>query len=475
MKQKGLWNKILWSGCLIIAVLSVIYFIISYPQLEFRGYTEKYAGAENKDTLPEFTDGTVVEQKIRIHGEYIKGISVKFANYGHVPEGTVEFAVTDQNDKTYVEQTVQASDLPDSDWYYMNFNGRIAVEKGTELTLTFRSYGAKEGSALTLWASDGFENCDLTVNGTAADQTIIMEIDEYINANYPVKYWIFIACIAIGFIGVCLYQIKQEKEKKTNQLGEFINVFVRYKFLLSQLLGKEFKNKYRRSYLGILWSLLNPLLMMVIVSSVFSFIFRFDIEKFPVYLILGQITFNFFSEATQVSVATIVGSGQLIKKVYLPKCIFPLSKVLFSFVNFLISFIAVAIVMIYFGVRPNINMVFLPLFLVYYFVFTLGISLLLSACMVFLRDTQHLYSLMIVALGYLTPVFYPISSLAPWMRNIMSLNPLYHYISYLRTIFLYGQCPSFMDNVICLGAALISIAVGMKYFFNKQKKFILYI
>ena len=262
--------------------------------------------------------------------------------------------------------------------------------------------------------------------------------------------WIFIACIAIGFIGVCLYQIKLENEKKTNQLGEFINVFVRYKFLLSQLLGKEFKNKYRRSYLGILWSLLNPLLMMVIVSSVFSFIFRFDIEKFPVYLILGQITFNFFSEATQVSVATIVGSGQLIKKVYLPKCIFPLSKVLFSFVNFLISFIAVAIVMIYFGVRPNINMVFLPLFLVYYFVFTLGISLLLSACMVFLRDTQHIYSLMIVALGYLTPVFI-FSTMDEEYYEFKSTVSLYqlsaNYLFIWTVPFFYGQCHLFRSSI----------------------------
>ncbi|MDE7311638.1 MAG: ABC transporter permease [Eubacterium sp.] len=258
-------------------------------------------------------------------------------------------------------------------------------------------------------------------------------------------------------------------------LLELMQVFNKYRFLLAQLVGKEFKNKYRRSYLGILWSLLNPLLMMMIVSSVFSFIFRFDIENFQVYLILGQISFNFFSEATQISVTTIVGAGQLIKKVYVPKYIFPLSKVLFSFLNFGFSFLAAIAVMICYGVTPGLSILYLPLWLAYYFVFTLGISLLLSACMVFLRDTQHLYSLVMVAFGYLTPVFYPVTSLAPWMQEIMKFNPLYQYMTYLRNILLYGYSPDLWDNVVCLAYALVSAAVGMHYFFRKQDQFILYI
>ncbi len=267
----------------------------------------------------------------------------------------------------------------------------------------------------------------------------------------------------------------QQTQIWKKSLLELVQIFGKYRFLLSQLVGKEFKNKYRRSYLGILWSLLNPLFMMMIVSSVFSFIFRFDIENFQVYLILGQITFNFFSEATQVSVTTIVGAGQLIKKVYVPKYIFPLSKVLFSLLNFGFSFIAAFFVMVCYGVTPGLSMLYLPLWMGYYFLFTLGISLLLSACMVFLRDTQHLYSLVMVAFGYLTPVFYPVSSLAPWMQEVMKFNPLYQYITYLRNILLYGCSPSVWDNVVCLGYAFVSVVAGMHYFFRKQDQFILYI
>lgn len=475
MKQKGIWNKVLLIGSVMIVVLSILYFFIAKPQLENKYFTEEYAGAENVDTLGEFLDGTVVTQTITTDADFIKGISVKFANFQTVPEGTVMIEVTDDTGKILKEQTIEAALLPDSEYYYIQFGNMVPLDRGTKIDVTFKIQGGKNGAAVTLWSSEAFEGCQLVVNGEVFDKTIIIVPDEYRKSNFVMYYWIFVCCVLAGFVGVCGYQIKKEKEGILNPLNEIVQIFGKYRFLLAQLVGKEFKNKYRRSYLGILWSLLNPLLMMVIVSSVFSFIFRFNIEKFPVYLILGQITFNFFSEATQVSVSTITGSGQLIKKVYLPKYIFPLSKVFFSFVNFLISFIAVFIVMAYYGVTPNINMLFLPLWMVYYFMFTLGISLLLSALMVFLRDTQHLYSLVMVALGYLTPIFYPVDSLAPWMQKVMNLNPIYHYVAYLRNIFLYGQCPSLLNNIVCLLLALISLSIGMRYFFKKQKTFILYI
>lgn len=475
MKQKGIWNKVLLIGAVSIVVFSILYFFITKPQLENRYFTEAYSGAENVETLGEFLDGTIVTQTITTNADFIKGISVKFANFQSEPEGTVFIEITDDTGKCLKKQTVEASMLPDSEYYYIQFDDIVPLKRGTKLDITFKIQDGRSGAAVTLWSSEAFEGCRLVLNGEVIDKTIVMIPDEYRKSNFVIHYWIYIGIILAGFVVICIYQIKKEKEGVLNPLNEIIQIFGKYRFLLTQLVEKEFKNKYRRSYLGILWSLLNPLLMMVIVSSVFSFIFRFNIEKFPVYLILGQITFNFFSEATQVSVSTITGSGQLIKKVYLPKYIFPLSKVFFSFVNFLISFIAVFIVMAYYGVRPNINMLFLPLWMIYYFIFTLGISLFLSALMVFLRDTQHLYSLVMVALGYLTPVFYPVASLAPWMQKVMNLNPLYHYVTYLRNIFLYAQCPSLLDNMVCLGLALISLTIGMRYFFKKQKTFILYI
>ena len=227
--------------------------------------------------------------------------------------------------------------------------------------------------------------------------------------------------------------------------------------------------------MGVLWSLLNPLLMMVIVSAVFSFVFRYSIEHFQVYLILGQVTFNVFSEATQIALTTIVGSSDLIKKVYLPKYIFPLSKTMFSFVNFAISFIAVVGVLVFYKIPFNTSMLYLPLLILFLFMFSYGVGLLLSAMMVFLRDIQHLYGIVIMAWSYLTPIFYPVDSLAPFMQKIMNFNPMYHYLTYMRTIMMYGTAPSVQETIICFGMGLVAMIIGSHYFFKKQNRFILYI
>lgn len=293
--------------------------------------------------------------------------------------------------------------------------------------------------------------------------------------NLIIKSLIFVVVLLVLFTVFCIHQILISRRGKTNSVNELLNVFVRYRFLLNQLVGKEFKLKYRRSYLGIAWSLINPLLMMIVVSAVFSFVFRFNIEKFPAYLILGQTMFSFFSEATQLSLLSIVQSGQLIKKVYVPKCIFTLSRVLSSGVNALITFISVIFVFAYFNIYPDVLIVFLPLFFAYFLLFTFGLSLILSTIEVFMRDIQHLYSVILTALGYITPIFYPIDSLSPVMVKILQFNPLFHFLKYYRNILFYHQCPSVLDNAICLGLGVASFSIGIFCFFKNQNKFILYI
>ncbi len=292
---------------------------------------------------------------------------------------------------------------------------------------------------------------------------------------WKIKFIIFVAAVIALFSLYCLKQIIKPSKNKENFATEIVRIFTKYKFLLSQLVGKEFKLKYRRSYLGITWSLINPLLMMIVISAVFSYVFRFNIENFPAYLILGQTMFNFFSEATQLSLLSVVNSGQLIKKVYMPKYIFPLSRVMSSFVNFLITFIPVILVLVYYGIYPTVHMAYLPLFFVYYFIFTFGISLMLATADVFMRDIQHLYGVLLTALSYATPIFYPVESLSGTMGFLMNFNPLYHYLKFLRNILFYRVCPTVEENIVCLGLALVALVVGMHVFFKKQNKFILYI
>lgn len=252
--------------------------------------------------------------------------------------------------------------------------------------------------------------------------------------------------------------------------------FERNWFTLTSLISRDFKLKYRRSALGVLWSVLNPLLMMCVLAAVFSFFLRFsDIENYPLYLILGNTLFGVMSDSTSTAMTSIIESSSLIKKIRIEKMIFPLEKVLFALVNFCFALIAVAAVMLFFQVAPTINILLLPLLLIYVLLFSAGLSLLLSALAVFFRDVCHLWSVVITAWTYATPLFYPASILPDWMMAIEKFNPMYHYVTYFREIVLWGQTPTLQDNLLCFAFAIATFAIGFLVFKKLQNRFILYV
>ena len=246
-------------------------------------------------------------------------------------------------------------------------------------------------------------------------------------------------------------------------------------FILCSLVSKDFKLKYRRSVLGVLWSVLNPLLMMVVLTAVFSTIFRFNIENFPLYLILGQTLFAFMTEATSSAMGSVIGSAPLIKKIRINKMIFPIEKAVFALVNFAISLIAVAAVMLFFRIVPTVNILLLPVLLLYLFAFSLGIGLILAALSVFFRDVMHLWGVLTTAWTYATPLFYPVEILPEWAVPVMHANPMYYYVEYFRDIALYGTTPSLSMNLICFGCGAVALLLGVLVFRSQQKKFILYV
>ena len=246
-------------------------------------------------------------------------------------------------------------------------------------------------------------------------------------------------------------------------------------FILKTLVGKDFKVKYRRSVLGVVWSVLNPLLMMIVMSAVFSYMFRFNIENFPLYLILGQIMFNLMSDATSGAMQSIIGAASLIQKIRIEKMVFPLEKVIFSLVNFLFSAIAAVAVMIYFSIMPTWDILFLPLCIVYVVAFSAGLGLILSSLAVFFRDVIHLWSVVLTAWTYATPLFYPLELLPDTLQFLIQFNPMYQYITYFRDIMMYGITPTLEQNLICIAMAAISLALGILVFRKTEHKFILYV
>ena len=247
-------------------------------------------------------------------------------------------------------------------------------------------------------------------------------------------------------------------------------------FILQMLVSKDFKLKYRRSFLGVVWSILNPLLMMMVMAFVFSNIFRFPILNYPVYLIIGLTLFSLLTVSTNSGVLSIINAAPLIKKIRVNKLIFPAQTVMFELVNYALSLVAVVLVMLYYQIMPTANIFLLPLLLLYLLMFCIGLSLLLSALAVFFRDIIYLWGVVILAWTYATPIFYSLDGIEPGMlTTVMNFNPMFHYVTYMREILLWGITPSIETNLICLSCGLASLALGVFVFKKLERKFILHV
>lgn len=287
--------------------------------------------------------------------------------------------------------------------------------------------------------------------------------------------WYYAKLVFISFSAAAISSMLCFILCRPKELEPYATTFRRFAPLLRLLVERDFKTRYKRSVLGVLWSLLNPLFTMLVMTIVFSYLFRFEIPNFPVYLLGGQIIFGFFSESTNMAMQSVIGGAAIIKKVYVPKYIFPLSKVLSSLVNLSFSFLAFLLVFIITGAPWQWTFALFPIPLIYTFVFSLGVSMLLSGLVVFFRDLTYLYGIFLVALTYLTPLFYPVSILPDTLRQIMGFNPMFHYVDYFRSVTLYGTIPGLMENVVCISFALLALIGGTYVFMSKQDRYILYV
>jgi len=256
-------------------------------------------------------------------------------------------------------------------------------------------------------------------------------------------------------------------------MKKYIDNFLRFKPLLTELVSRDIKIKYRRSVLGVMWTVLNPLGMMIILSIVFSSFFKFDIENFPLYVLSGQVIFNFFNDATTSSMTSILFNASLIKKVYVPKYLFVFSRIFSSFINLMASFSALLVVMIVTRAELHWQMIISVVPLAMVVGFSLGIGLILAAITVRFRDIMHLYSVFTTGLMYLTPVIYPMSMLPNTIKSIVMLNPLTNYLIMFRDVMFYATMPSVESLLIGAVEMVIALALGLWVFYKKQDGFIL--
>lgn len=267
-------------------------------------------------------------------------------------------------------------------------------------------------------------------------------------------------------------------------IKNIIGNFKRYWFLMTQLIARDFKVKYKRSVLGVVWSLLYPILMLAVMAIVFSQMFKFKVDgqNYLVYLMTGIIMWNYFNEASNTAMTSVVMNFSLINKVYIPKYIFPLSKCIFVGINFLLTLIPWLgiIALSYFGLGEytchfNVYYLLLPYVFICMFLFTVGVSLFLSCVSVFLRDVFYIYGIVLIMWNYLTPVFYSIEILPAKLQTLFQVNPLYQFLTAAREIVLFEKCPSLSTLGLIGFFAIASLGIGSIVFKKNQDKFIYYV
>lgn len=256
-------------------------------------------------------------------------------------------------------------------------------------------------------------------------------------------------------------------------MSTYIQNFLRFRPLLKELMARDIKIKYRRSVLGVLWTMLNPLMMMAILSVVYSNLFKFDVENFPIYLLSGQVMFNFFSDSTSMAMSSILGNASLIKKVYVPKYMFVLSRICSTSINLMASFTALIFVMLVTRTELHYTILLVWIPIVLLVVFSLGVSLLLAAITVKFRDVMHLYSVFVTALMYLTPVIYPMSILPSWLVYIVNANPLTNYLTMFRDVMINNTVFGIWSLILGIIEAGAALVIGLYVFYRSQDTFIL--
>ena len=278
---------------------------------------------------------------------------------------------------------------------------------------------------------------------------------------------------------------------KSNMSKRF-DTFFKYRYLIKELVSKDIKLQYRNSVFGMLWTFLQPLLTMIVLSFVFMNIFGRDsgeVVNYPVFLLCGRLLFEFYTASTKKAMRSIRSRASIIKKVYVPKYIYPLSIVLSTFVTFLISISVLVVVILYFNligkdpitITPMIVMALPPIIVLFFF--SLGVGMILATLSVFFKDIETIYDIFCMLLFYVTPIIFTVDKLGYAVGSrvavLLKLNPLYGFIEMFRGAVIHGAefFTYFNMNLFyyCCGVTVVVLAVGIGLFYKYQDRFILHI
>lgn len=245
-----------------------------------------------------------------------------------------------------------------------------------------------------------------------------------------------------------------------------------YRELLKTNIKKEVRGKYKGSWLGVLWTFLNPLLMLAVYAFVFPYILRVKVENYTIFMIVALIPWNFFTTAIQSGTGSVVANGNILKKVYFPREIIPISITTSQLVNFLITCIIMFVFILFSGVGFSIHLLLMPLLILIQYLITLALTFVLSALTVFVRDVDHFVSVALTLGFYATPIVYQVSMLPEKFQWVLKFNPMAQLVEAYRAILYYHQLPDFTMLGIWGILSVILLILGYMIFKNLEKSFV---
>jgi ABC-type polysaccharide/polyol phosphate export permease len=251
---------------------------------------------------------------------------------------------------------------------------------------------------------------------------------------------------------------------------EFL-ALAKYRELILQFVSRSIKTRYKRSFLGVVWTLLNPLLSMAVLTIVFSQVFKFTIDYYPVYVLSGLVIWNFYSSTTSTAMSDMLWGGSLLGRIYVPKSVFAVSAIGTGLVNLLISLIPLGIIALILGVPLSPAILVMPFAILILGVFSLGIGLALSTAAVYFADMLPVYEVGLTILMYATPIIYPIEIIPPQFQWLLRFNPLYYMVIIFRDPLLYGTVPSLSVWLIAGMCAVAALLVGGYLFTSRSNEY----
>ncbi len=256
---------------------------------------------------------------------------------------------------------------------------------------------------------------------------------------------------------------------------EIVQKLNKNKFLFQELVHRDFAKKYKRTMLGIAWSMLSPLLSLLVMRLVFTRLLGSSIEHYTVYLFSGQLIFSFFNDSTNEGMMSLLDNSDIFTKVNVPKYLFLFSRNISSLINFGLTMMIYFLFVVADGIPVTWKYLMLLFPVACLVIFNLGVGLILSALYVFFRDIRYLYSIFTMLLMYLSAIFYSIEDFPQIGRNLFLLNPIYLYIRYFRKIVLEGTVPTLQFHLLALGYAVAAFAIGAFIYKKKNHSFLYYV